>query len=96
MVVKRGSKATDANDQQVLWNLDSDVLRGSCSASLPRALCEFEALIDIRTFEVIQGDLPDRAMALVLEWAREHRDELIKDWELCVQNQMPMKIRPLP
>lgn len=61
-----------------------------------RALCEFEALIDIRTFEVIQGDLPDRAMALVLEWAREHRDELIKDWELCVQNQMPMKIRPLP
>ncbi|MHB1744002.1 MAG: DUF4160 domain-containing protein [Acidobacteriaceae bacterium] len=57
---------------------------------------ESEALIDIRTFEVIQGDLPDRAMALVLEWAREHRDELVKDWELCVENQTPMKIRPLP
>jgi hypothetical protein len=26
---------------------------------------EFEALIDIQTFEVIRGDLPTRAMALV-------------------------------
>jgi Domain of unknown function (DUF4160) len=57
---------------------------------------EFEALIDIRTFEVIRGDLPGRAMALVLEWAQPHRVELLEDWELCVQNQTPMKIRPLP
>jgi hypothetical protein len=57
---------------------------------------EFEALIAIRTFEVIQGDLPPRALALVLEWATQHRNELIRDWELCVQNQMPEKIRPLP
>jgi hypothetical protein len=57
---------------------------------------EFEALIDIRTFEVFRGELPARAMALVLEWAQLHRDELMRDWELCVQNQMPVKIRPLP
>jgi hypothetical protein len=57
---------------------------------------EFEALIDIRTFEVIGGDLPARAMALVLEWAQQHRDELRKDWELCIQNQQPAKIPPLP
>jgi hypothetical protein len=57
---------------------------------------EFEALIAIRTFEVIQGDLPPRALTLVLEWASQHRNELIRDWELCVQNQMPEKIRPLP
>ena len=56
---------------------------------------EFEALIDIRAFEVIGGQLPGRAMALVLEWAQLHRDELMRDWELCVQNQTPMKIRPL-
>ncbi len=56
---------------------------------------EFEALIDIQTFEVIGGGLPGRAMALVLEWAQLHRDELMRDWELCVQNQIPMKIRPL-
>lgn len=57
---------------------------------------EFEALIDIRTFEAIGGNLPDRAMALVLEWAQQHRDELMEDWKLCVQNQAPMKIHPLP
>ena len=57
---------------------------------------EFEALIAIQTFEVIGGELPGRAMALVLEWAQQHRTELLQDWELCVQNQMPAKIRPLP
>jgi hypothetical protein len=56
---------------------------------------EYEALIDIRTCEVIRGDLPERAMALVLEWAQQHRGELMEDWELCVQNQTPAKIRPL-
>jgi hypothetical protein len=56
---------------------------------------EFEALIDIQTLDVIRGDLPSRAMALVLEWAQQHRDELGRGWELCEQNQMPAKIRPL-
>ncbi|MGB7984344.1 MAG: DUF4160 domain-containing protein [Terracidiphilus sp.] len=57
---------------------------------------EYEALIDIQTFEVIRGGLPSRAMALVLEWAQQHRDELGKDWELCAMNQTPAKILPLP
>ena len=57
---------------------------------------EFEALIAIQTFEVMRGELPGRAMALVLEWAQQHRTELMEDWELCVQNQMPAKIHPLP
>ena len=57
---------------------------------------EFEALIDIQTLEVIRGSLSSRAMALVLEWAQQHREELRQDWELCVQNQQPMKILPLP
>ncbi len=35
---------------------------------------EFEALIDIRTLEVIRGKLPRRALVLVLEWAAQHRD----------------------
>lgn len=56
---------------------------------------EHEALIDIRTLEVIKGYLPRRALALVLEWASEHRSELIEDWELCTQRQMPKKIQPL-
>jgi hypothetical protein len=57
---------------------------------------EFEAVIDIRTFEVLRGGLPSRALALVLEWALGHRNELMEDWNLCVQNQMPNRILPLP
>lgn len=56
---------------------------------------EYEILIDIRTMEVIEGDFPRRALAMVLEWATEHRNELMEDWELCERNQMPKPIKPL-
>jgi hypothetical protein len=56
---------------------------------------EHEALIEIRTLEVIRGRLPRRALALVLEWAAQHRDELMEDWKLCASNQQPKKIAPL-
>ena len=56
---------------------------------------EHEALVDIRTLEVIRGRLPRRALALVLEWAAQHRDELMEDWKLCESMQQPKKIEPL-
>lgn len=56
---------------------------------------EDEAVIEIRTLRVLEGYLPRRALALVLEWAAEHRDELIEDWELCARNLPPKKIAPL-
>ncbi len=56
---------------------------------------EFETLVDIRTLVVIRGRLPRRAMALVLEWASLHREELMEDWQLCEQRQSPHKIKPL-
>jgi len=42
---------------------------------------EFEALFEIETLSILRGDLPRRAMALVLEWAALHRQELRADWE---------------
>lgn len=56
---------------------------------------EDEALIDIRTLEIIDGRLPKRALALVLEWASVHRAELLEDWTLCERMQTPNKIEPL-
>lgn len=56
---------------------------------------EYEVLIDIRTLEVMKGNMPRRALALVLEWASQHRNELIEDWNLCEKNQSPKKISPL-
>ena len=56
---------------------------------------EYEVLIDIHTLEVVRGTMPRRALALILEWASQHRAELLEDWNLCEQNQSPKKISPL-
>ena len=56
---------------------------------------EFRARIDIRTLEVIGGDLPRRALNLVLEWAQEHHSELLENWNLCKESQQPKQIAPL-
>ncbi len=56
---------------------------------------EYKASISIDTLEVLEGELPRRSLALVLEWAALHRTELRKDWELCRARKQPRKITPL-
>jgi hypothetical protein len=56
---------------------------------------EFEATIAIETLEVMEGELPARALSLVREWAIIHREELREDWQLCRTNAVPAKIQPL-
>lgn len=56
---------------------------------------EYEVLINIQTLEIIQGTMPRRALALILEWASLHRKELEEDWLLCEKNQSLKKIAPL-
>mgnify|MGYP002777331543 CR=1 FL=1 len=56
---------------------------------------EWEVIINIHTLEVMEGSMPRRALALILEWASQYRTELIEDWKSCEQNQLPNKIPPL-
>ena len=56
---------------------------------------EFEALIEIETLAILRGELPRRAMALVLEWAALHRQELRSDWELARSGTPIQPIAPL-
>jgi len=56
---------------------------------------EHEVLIDITTLRIIKGEMPRRALSLVLEWASLHREELLEDWNLCDKHQTPNKISPL-
>ncbi len=56
---------------------------------------EHEAVIEIQSLRVVRGGLPRRALVLVLEWAQEHRDELMENWERCRRNEHPAKIAPL-
>lgn len=56
---------------------------------------EFESSIDISDGEVLAGQLPRKQLRLVQAWIELHRDELMADWELAVNNETPYKITPL-
>ncbi len=56
---------------------------------------EYEALSTFARWNVIGGSLPRRALALTVEWAIEHRAELMEDWDICQAKQQPKRIPPL-
>ena len=44
---------------------------------------------------VVKGEMPGRALKMILEWLEMHREELLSNWEKA-QNGMPLnKIEPL-
>jgi hypothetical protein len=53
------------------------------------------ATIEIETLLVTSGRIPRRVMAMVLEWAAEHRDELRREWLLSERHQPLESIAPL-
>ena len=54
-----------------------------------------EAQIGIDPILVLNGQLPARAVSLVIEWAALHQRVLLDDWNLARQDQKPRKIQPL-
>jgi len=56
---------------------------------------EYEVLIDINTFAVFAGHLPPRALGLVIEWATQHQNELLNNWERARVQESLSKIEPL-
>ena len=52
-------------------------------------------VIDIQTAAVRSGHLQRRALAMVLEWAAEHRAELLVDWRLAEAHLPLMQVAPL-
>jgi Domain of unknown function (DUF4160) len=57
---------------------------------------EHRARISIETAELIDGQLPPRAVRLVREWGTMHRSELEANWERAVRMQLVEPIEPLP
>ena len=50
---------------------------------------EYMGEFNILSGEMIQGDLPKRAQAMVLIWLQRHRDELQKMWETQKIEKLP-------
>ena len=54
-----------------------------------------EAVINIKTGEVMKGSFSLRPLSLVEEWRQLHIDELMQDWDLARQHKPLRTIAPL-
>ena len=50
---------------------------------------EYNALFNIETVEMIEGDLPNRANKMVIEWATQYQNELLELWQTQQFNKLP-------
>ncbi len=55
---------------------------------------EYKCIVNLSD-EVISGTMPKRALKLIFEWVEIHKDELLVNWEKCLNNIEPDKIKPL-
>ena len=53
------------------------------------------AVVDIQTLLVMGGDLPPRALGMVVEWGALYRKELLEDWDLASAYQPLRRLPPL-
>jgi hypothetical protein len=53
------------------------------------------ATVDINSCEILTGSLPPKQTKLILAWAELHKEELLADWQLAANGELPFKIEPL-
>jgi len=53
------------------------------------------AAFSVADLRMIEGKLPPRVVSLVLEWAFQHRDELMENWKRAERKEALEAIEPL-
>jgi hypothetical protein len=56
---------------------------------------DYEALVSIEDLSVLEGEIPKRALNMIIEWAGLHKKELETNWLYVSENKLPHKIEPL-
>lgn len=56
---------------------------------------EYKANILIRDLSILNGELPPKVHALVIEWASYHKEELMENWDLARAGEALYRIDPL-
>lgn len=54
-----------------------------------------EAVFGIQPLAVLYGKVSGRTIALVMEWAAMHQDELMDNWNRMRDEQAPKRVKPL-
>jgi hypothetical protein len=56
---------------------------------------EFDIVISIPDGEILEGEIPNKKLKLILAWIEIHKEDLMADWKLASNGDMPHKIIPL-
>ena len=54
----------------------------------------YKTIVNIKD-DKIKGEMPSRAVKLILEWLELHRDELLDNWERSQSGRTLNKVEPL-
>jgi len=55
----------------------------------------YKAVISIQDLAILEGDLPPKAVGLVMEWGRAYKNDLLRDWDLARKKKSLFPIEPL-
>lgn len=50
---------------------------------------EYNGSFSILDLKMIEGDLPRKAQSLIIEWANEHKEEIINMWNTKTLKKLP-------
>jgi len=50
---------------------------------------EYNAVYNIQTLEMMEGDMPTRAQRLIMDWASQYKQDLLHMWENNQFRQLP-------
>ncbi len=56
---------------------------------------EHRTSFSIQDLKIMEGELPRRAVSLVLEWAFQHREDLMINWKKAERMEALDRIEPL-
>src|SRR6185436_17608517 len=51
-----------------------------------------EVVVQIHPLKIVSGDAPQRVCQMVLEWAKQHQQELLEAWSRCAVARKPVPI----
>lgn len=55
---------------------------------------EYKAIVSIKD-GIVKGEMPGRALKMILEWLEQHQEELMENWEKAQKGDPLEKIAPL-
>lgn len=57
---------------------------------------DYAMVVQIMPLKVLKsGRMPERVKGFIMEWAAQHQEELLKNWERCQNGENPKKLKPL-